>query len=531
MVGAERGVILDRLPYVGLDIESVERDSVRVEYSPNRPDFGTDFGIARALRGLLGKDLGLPQFRVARSGLAVEVDSRLASVRPFIACATASGLRMDDEDVRQVISLQEDLHNGLGRKRRVVAIGLHDLDSVSGNLRYAAVGPSFSFTPMDTQKKLSVEEILRSTQQGRLYGGVLKGTRTFPVILDSEGTVLSFPPVINGSATKVTSNTKRLFIDVTSTEKRIGEDVLAILTTTLAEMGAKLGSVGILYPGGGETTPDLKNRQIAFDPALIESTLGLGLSRNRMVQALRRCRLDVRGSKVIAPRYRIDLLHPVDAAEEVALGYGFDMIGPVYPASKQPGSLNPFDEFMDRASTIMAGEGMTELMTFELTDEKTLYRNFGRPPDAKITVRDPRSLDHSMLRDSLLPSLAAALSSNVKEDYPQRVYEIGRVYARTAEGVREKWSLACLVAHSQSTFTEAKMFMDATLRALVGAEARTRPSHHWAFSDGRVAEATLDGEELGIVGEVKPESVVAFGLNVPVAGFEVDLSQVFKRLK
>lgn len=531
MVGADKGQIIDRLPFIGLDIESVDKNSVRVEYSPNRPDFGTDFGVARALRGLLGKEVGLPVYRASPSGLAVNVDGRLSSVRPFIACATATGVKFDDEDIRQVISLQEDLHNGLGRKRRVIAIGLHDLDAVSGPLRYVAVPSTFSFTPLDSKQNLTLTEILEKTDQGRLYGSVLKGARLFPVILDSKDTVLSFPPIINGSATKVSTKTRRLFIDVTGTNRGACEDVLAILVTTLAEAGVKIGSVAIHYREGTKITPDLKERELRLDSGLIERTLGLGLTRAQVLDSLRRSRLDVRGSKVLAPRYRIDLLHPVDLAEEVALGYGVDRIGPLYPASKQPGSFNATEEFLDRTSTVMAGEGMTELMTYELVDERMLYDNFGRRSGSKIAVHDPRTQEHSILRDSLLPSLSVALSCNVKEDYPQRVFEIGRVYARTGKMVGESWSLGCLIAHAQSSYTEAKMYLEAAFGALVGKEVLTKPLTHWAFSEGRAASVSMDGTMVGVVGELKPEALAAFGLTVPVSGFEVNLSLVFKSLK
>ena len=531
MVGADRKTVLERVPYIGLDHEGFEGDAVRVEYSPNRPDFGSDFGIARALRGLLGKEVGLPAYETKSSGLSVEVDGRLSSVRPFIACATVMGLRMDDEDVRQIISLQEDLHNGLGRKRRVVAIGLHDLDAVEGPFRYAALPPSFSFTPLGGRKRLSLAQILNRTDEGKLYANALKGARLLPVILDSRDNVLSFPPIINGSVTRVSAKTRNLFIDVTSTNQRSGEDVLAIMATTLGEAGGRIGTVVIQYPEGPKTTPDLEEREIRLDLELVEKSLGLGLTRAQVVECLGRSRLGVRGSRVIAPRYRIDLLHPVDVAEEVALGYGIDRIGPLYPASKQPGSFNAVEEFLDRTSTTMAGAGMTELMTFELVDEGSLYRRFGRPSDSKIAVHDPRSLEHSILRDSLIPSLMAALSGNVKEDYPQRVFEIGRAYSRTPKGVRESWNLGCLVAHSQSSFTEAKMYLASALRVLTGIDAVTTPDRHWAFSEGRSALVSARGTPLGSVGEVKPEALAAFGLKVPVSGFEIDLSLLFKLLK
>ena len=529
-VGADRRKILERLPYVGLDIESVDGDTVRVEYSPNRPDFGTDFGIARALRGLLGKETGLPRFPVSASGIAVTVDRRLSSVRPYIACAAVNGLHLDEEDVRQIISLQEDLHNGLGRRRRVVAIGLHDLDAVVPPFAYRAVGPSFEFVPLGGQRPMSVGSILSDTPEGRAYGGALPEGRSYPMITDSRGVVLSFPPIINGGTTKVTAKTKRMFIDVTGTNSKACDDVLAVMSTTLAEAGGNLRSVTIGSPRP-RVTPDLSPVELPLDERLVETTLGLDLTRSEMIRCLAKSGLAVKGRRVVGPRYRIDLLHPVDVAEEVALGYGVDRFGPLYPASNRPGRFNHFEEFLDSVSTVMAGSGMIELMTFELTDEDSLYSKFGRPTSAKIAVQNPKSSEHALLRDSLVPPLMASLSSNVKADYPQRVFEVGRTFARVGAGVSESWRLGCLIAHSQSSFTEAKMYLESVCRILSGGEATAAEADHWGFASGRCAVVAVDGTEIGHVGELEPKVVDAFGLGVPVAGFEIDLSALFELLK
>ena len=531
MVGVDREKILDRLPYVGLDIEGVEKDSLRVEYSPNRPDLGTDFGVARALRGLLGKEVGLPKFPTAPSGIKVSVDRRLKAVRPFVTCMTATGLRLDDEDVRQIISLQEDLHNGLGRKRRVVAIGLHDLDAVHPPLSYRAVGSEFRFVPLGAMSPSSIRSILAETTEGKAYGAALGGSGLFPVITDSKGTVLSFPPIINGDATRVTTKTKRMFVDVTSTDKRAGDDVMAVMATTLAAAGGKLGTVSIQYPQGPRVTPDLSTSTLPVDHKLIRSVLGLDLTRDEITKALARSRIGVKGGRAVYPRYRVDLLHPVDIAEEVALGYGVDRIQPVYPPSKQPGSFDGFEDFLDSTSTVLAGSGFIEMMTFELTDEASLYAKFQRSAAGGVKVQNPKSLEHSVLRDSLLPSLMASLSGNVKSDYPQRVFEIGRVYRRTSGGVAEEWHLAALVAHSQATFTEAKMYLESAARIMTGRELTTKPEEHWAFASGRCAAAVLENLPLGHVGEVRPEAIEAFGVGVPVSGFEVDASRLYELLK
>ena len=530
MVGTERKRILDRLPYIGLDIESVDRTHVRVEYSPNRPDFGTDFGIARALKGLLGKEKGLPEFPTSPSGIAVAVDRRLSSVRPYISCATVSGLRLDEEDIRQIISLQEDLHNGLGRKRRVVAIGLHDLDALVPPLSYHAVGPSFRFMPLGGREPRTVGSILSDTAEGKAYGGALAGSMLYPVLTDSNGVVLSFPPIINGEATKLAPKTRRMLIDVTGTDSKACDAALAVVATTLSEAGGKLGTVTIRYPKP-RTTPDLSPLRLPLDESLVESVLGLNLTRSEMIRCLARCRLGVSGRMVLGPRYRVDLLHPVDVAEEVALGYGIDRIVPLYPASNHPGQFNRFEGFLDSASTAMAGSGMIELMTFELTEENSLYSKFGRPGTDRIAVQNPKSSEHSLLRDSLIPSLMESLSGNLKADYPQRVFEVGRTFARAGNGVFESWHLGCLVAHSQSSFTEAKMYLESVCRILSGREVQAVEGHYWAFAPGRCASVAIDKTEIGTVGEVRPSAIDAFGLGVPVSGFEVSLSALFELLK
>ncbi|MDG6989271.1 MAG: phenylalanine--tRNA ligase subunit beta [Nitrososphaerota archaeon] len=531
MVGGNRRKIVDRLPYIGLDIEEVGTDFIRVEYSPNRPDLGTDYGIARAMRGLLGKEVGLPMFRTKPSGVFVSVDRRLSSVRPYIACCVVAGLELDDEDVRQVISLQEDLHNGLGRKRKRVAIGLHDMDAISPPLYYRGVPASFEFVPLGAKEPSSMASILTSTSEGRAYGPTLPGGTIFPVICDSKGTVLSFPPIINGNATRVTTKTKRLFVDVTSTDLAAGDDVLAVMATTLAEAGGNLKTVLVKYESGARATPDLTPIGIPLDLGLVRSVLGLDLSRKEVLRALAKSRMGVSGGKALGPRYRVDLLHRVDVAEEVALGYGLDKIAPVYPPSGQPGAFNPFEEFLDLVSTVMAEEGMVELMTYELVDEKSLYSLFRRPSSDRVAVQDPKSLDHSLLRDSLIPSLMAALTGNVKSDYPQKVYEVGRTYSRSESGVAESWHLGCLVAHSQSSFTEAKMYLDALCRLVSEEEIATPAVDHWAFTQGRCAGIRVGETELGFVGELKPEAIEAFGMGVPVSGFELDLSVLYELLK
>ncbi|MDA4128350.1 MAG: phenylalanine--tRNA ligase subunit beta [Thaumarchaeota archaeon] len=530
LVGADRKRVLARLPYIGLDIESRESDSVRVEYSPNRPDLATDYGIAKALRGILGIQLGLPRYSTSSSGVQVRVDRKLARVRPYVACAVARGLKMDKEDVRQLISMQEDLHNGLGRKRRKVAIGLHNLDVIRPPISYESAAPTLKLTPLGGSQKIELAQILAESQTGRTYGHILAGASGYPILKDSKGLIFSFPPIINGNETKVSVTTRNLFIDVTSTDEEAGEDTLAIVCTTLADMGARIGFVLVKYGDRRRVTPDLRPRKFSLDRDLVRKVTGLAINSSEIDVCLRRSRIEPLGRvSVLAPRYRIDLLHPVDLAEEVALGYGIDRIEPAYPPSPTPGSFNSVSQLIEKFVELMTSSGLTESMGYELLDELTLYQHFGRPSNGKIEVENPRSIEHAVLRDSVLPSLMGVLSRNVKEEYPQRVFEVGRVYNREEEYVRESWHLGVLIAHAQAGYSEAKSYLDAFFRTLYGKELRTHGSSRWGFLEGRCASIEFSGGTLGHVGEITPGSIAAFGVNLPVVGFELDLTSLLER--
>lgn len=525
MTGLDRKTIVDRLPFIGLDIEGEDSDSIRIEYNPNRADFSTDYGIARALRGLVGAELGPPQYSVAKGTVSVTVDPNLANVRPYITCAVARDLKMDDETVRQLISMQEDLHNGIARKRKKAAIGLHDMNPIKPPLSYAGMPSTFQFVPLGSGKKMTVGEVLRETETGVQYGHILRNASAYPILSDSRGTVLSFPPIINGEATKVGTGTRNILVDVTSTDQRTGDDALAIICAALADAGAKIESVRVDYPDMKRVTPDLSPTKMKFDGELARSIIGLDLSTAEMVRCLGRSRLGLgKDGDAVIPRYRVDIIHPVDLAEEVVIGYGLDKIAPLYPPSSEPGSLNRSNVALDRVSESVSMAGFIETMNFDLVDVNSLYTKFARSPDLRIEVENPRTLEHSVLRDSIVPSLMAALSRNVQAAYPQRVFEVGRVFQREGQKIVERPRLSALSAHSLSTFSEAKMYLDALVSAHLGESIQTRPATHWAFAEGRTAEVLVGAQSIGHIGEVKPSALAAFGLDVPVAGYEIDLS-------
>jgi phenylalanyl-tRNA synthetase beta chain len=362
--------VLDILPFVALDIEGIDNNIIRVEYNPNRPDFSSDYGIVRALRGLLEIETGMPKFKiVGKSGHAVKVDQSVKKVRPHIVALEARNGRLDDETIKQLIAMQEDLHNGVGRRRKKASIGMHNLDAIAFPITYKAVGKDYSFVPLGESGEQSIEQILKETETGKQYGHILGGTDKYPIIVDKAGTVLSFPPIINGNATKVDTKCKNLFVEVTATDQKAADDTLAIIAATLHDAGFQIRTVTI-DSGKKAETPDMAPRKITADLGSINSIIGLQLNAKEAVKCLQKSRLDAvaKGSKIVCtvPRYRTDISHEIDIAEEVAVGYGIYNLEPAFPASLTAGQKNSLSNYFAAIRETMTGLGMLESLNFSL---------------------------------------------------------------------------------------------------------------------------------------------------------------------
>jgi len=193
LTGTDKETILKRLPMIGSEIERIEEDHVDVEFFPNRPDLFSVEGAARAMRGFLGIETGLPKYTVKPSGIKFTIDPKLATIRPCLASAVIRNVSFDDESILSVMALQEALHWAVGRGRSKVAIGIHDLDTVTPPFHYKASPRDRKFVPLDFTKELTLDGILAEHPKGKDYAKIVKDFPLFPLIVDNEDHVCSFP--------------------------------------------------------------------------------------------------------------------------------------------------------------------------------------------------------------------------------------------------------------------------------------------------------------------------------------------------
>lgn len=520
MVGASRDTIMARLPMMGADIgKRAEEDHVDVEFFPDRPDLYSSEGVARALQGFLEIRTGLPEYDVTPGPIVLEVDESVKSVRPIIGCAVVRGLEFSDAAIESLMDLQEDLHWGLGRNRRKVAIGVHDISRVVPPFRYFGASPSRKFVPLDFSEEMSMQEILEKHPKGKDYGHILQGFDRYPLIVDANGDVLSFPPIINGELTRVKEDTHDLFIDVTGTDPVVHK-ALNIVVTSLSERGGRIESVLLKRKEGDFVSPNLAPAKwtVAADEA--NGLIGFGLSPEELARCLEKMRFGANaiGQKVevLVPAYRADIMHSWDIFEDAAKGFGYDRLLAELPETVTVGMPHPSELRKSEIRELMTGLGYLEAMPFTLTNETVSFNQMRREPKGATHVLHPISELHTILRTSLLPSLLEILSGNQHHPLPQRIFAVGEVVEE-----RKTWmNLSAASVHSGASFSEVRSVVDTVLRELM-ITAEIVPSDDGAFLPGRGADLLSDGRRIGCFGEVHPLVVRNFGLEQPVVALEL----------
>ena len=518
--------ISDSLPFLGLDIESEDKDLVRIEYSPNRPDYSTDYGVALGLQGLLGIKTGSVKLTIKKSkNYSISVKPTVSKIRPFVTGIIAKNGKIDDKTIKQLMTMQEDLHFGIGRKRKKSSIGIHDLDKISFPLIYTTTTKNHKFIPLNSEKELSISEIIADTETGKDYGHLLGQSSQVPIILDTNQKTVSFPPIINAAVTTVTTKTKNLFVEVTGINKDDAEDMLSVVATILQSAGFSLEHIQI--SGAKNSSPKLKEKTMIVNPSLINQTLGLNLNTSKIIASLKKSRLNAisKGKNIVCtiPAYRFDIFGPMDLVEEVALGYGIQNFEPTMSPSQTIGHTNPISLQLKSLNQIIIGLGFLEALNSSLSSKRVLYDMTNRDSKKIISVLDSKSQEHTILRDSILPGLIENLSRNIHESYPQKMFETGSVF-NLHDPISEKINLAVISAHKDANFTEIKSVLQTALKIGFGIQIQTKTTVNSSFEDGHCANIIFNGNVIGIIGEIDSKIIENYKIRVPVVGFEISLS-------
>ncbi len=531
LTGSDEISLLEVLPKIGIEVEAIEEDSWELEVDPNRCDMLSVEGIARSVRGYLGKETGLPTFDLSSSEITTEVDLSVQEVRPYIVTAVVKDVNLSPRDLKSLMDLQEKLHLTIGRGRSKVAIGLHDFEPIEPPIIYKAVKPKeVSFVPLERSIEMDLQEILERHDKGKEFAHILEEKKKYPLIVDSKENVLSFPPIINGELTQVTPETDSFFIDMTGTDMKALEQALNIFCTSLSERDAEIYTTDVSYGSRNITYPDLAPETVEVSKSECEDLLGVDVSEQEMTDILERMRYSAESEgdtfEVEVPPYRHDILHPWDVVEDVAIGYDYDNFDGTLPEEVTVGNPLPEADLEEAVTELLVGYGFNESMNYILTSPERESEKMNIEREEAAEVKNPVSEERTSLRTWLLPSLLSNVKENRTESLPQKLFEIGDV---VVEG-EQRTKVAGVITSSSVGFTEMKSMIDGFLTGL-GLNMRVESKKHGSFIEGRCASVIVRDVEIGVFGEMSPKVLENFELENPTAGFELEFESIYELKK
>ncbi len=528
----------DALLFAKTELDSHDGDKLKVDVKDtNRPDLWSVEGIARELKGHLRKEDGLPKYTVKKAGWKILVGG--GKVQPFTTAAIVRNLKIDKNVLAQMIQLQEKIAGTFGRNRKSISSGAYDLSKIEFPLKYTAMKPwQIKFRPLGFPKELSAKEIIENHPKGKQYGHLLFEAEEYPVWLDAKNRVLSMPPIINSEDMgNVTEKAKDIFIECTGNDLRQLNTAINVLAAALAERGGQIEGVEIIYRNKKIIKPDLSPKKAHLDPEYCRKILGLEISDTEMIRLLKEARynakLDQKKIHVEYAAYRNDIMHQRDLVEDVAISFGYNDIEPQIPKIPTVGSSDELEDFSNSVREICIGLGLQEVLTFTLTNKENMFKKMNLPEGKIVEIENPMSANWCSFRDKLMPNLLEFLSFNKNQDYPQCIFEVGDVVLldtlNKETGVTSRRMLSSTLTNTQIGYEDVSSILSSLLLNL-GLKAVLKKTSHNSFIQGRAAEVVANGRRIGLAGEIHPQVLNNWNLEKPVAGFEIDLEEIFNLL-
>ena len=520
-----------KIALFGTTVEDLNETELEIDVTPDRPDLLSYQGFKRSFLAFLGKKTGLKKYDIKKpeKDYEVKVESSVKDIRPYTVCFISTGLKLDDEKIVELIELQEKIHSTVGRKRKKLAIGIYPLEEINLPITYKALEPDkIKFKPLESPKEMSGLEILQRHPTGRDYAHLLAGKAKFPVFMDSAGEILSMPPIINSEKTgRVTEKTKDVFVECSGFDKEILNKISVIIATTMKEMGGKIYQMKV----GGTITPDFSTEKMKISLNEVNKSLGLKLKEKELKLNLEKMGHDLKGEEVEIAPWRTDILHEIDLIEDVAIAYGYENFVPEIPQISTIAKKNKEEEIKKKIADLLIGLNMLEVSNYHLTKQQDQFTKMGIPEKQEkgaVKIEESKT-EYNLLRKDLTHYILKNFSENIDSEYPQKVFELGRVMPIKENGeIKESEKLS--VGVTPGNFTNSKQILDylnANFELNLTIKEQEKSETH--YIDGRSANIYLEEKIIGTIGEIHPKILKNWKIKMPVSLFEIDLTEIFDK--
>ena len=523
----------DLLAYAKAEIGNIDGDEITVQFNDtNLPYLWSVEGLAVFLRGVTGRDAGIPKIKVGRSDYKVVVDSSVKGIRPYISAFVAKGQKISEHFLKQLIQMQEKFCEAYGRRREKIAVGVYPARKIVFPVVYKAVPPrSVKFVPLEFMKELDLLQILEQHPTGKEYAWILKDFKKYPLLVDCRKEVLSFPPIINSeSIGKLEIGDDEIFFEATGADLDSVNLAANIFAQLFFERGFEIFSVSVGYARKPVTTPDFKESFIKIKKEDVSRILGIDLKDSEIKRLVEMARFDFANFNVGIPAFRSDIMHVVDVVEDIAVMHGYGSVSPLPLMTYTQGNTFALQHFVDKVREIILGAGYQEIASPILSNKEVLFSRMNVQDFGCVEIKNYASLNYSVLRPWLIPCLMDVLMRNKHVDYPQQVFEQGVVSVQEEGRIADYERIAAVTCHSRADYTEIRQLIDYLLRML-GVEYGIEDSGHGSFIAGRAARVSVKGKKVAFIGEINPVVLNSFGVDMPAAAFELNLTELFEAMQ
>lgn len=523
----------DAVLHAKSELEKIEGDEVAVEVADtNRPDLWGVEGIARSIRPFYTKAKPEKAPRMKSSGLTIKIEKSVKEARPLTVCGVVKNIQVDEALLISLINLQEKICNTFGRKRREAAIGIYDFDRVHGNIRYYGAEPrKTKFIPLEFENEMDLDEILELHPKGIEFAKLLKGQKLYPIFEDSEGHILSMPPIINSNYSgKVEPGKRNLFVEVSGFKLETINTALNVLMLAFADRGGTLETVKVTDSNGESwTTPEFKSEKASLDIEYLNKVSGMSFKPKEALELLEKMHYTGKASakKLLlnAPIFRSDILHQIDIVEDVLIAYGYNKAVPESVKVFTQGSELPETTNISRVREACVGLGLQEVLTFTMTSKEKQEARMLLKEEQFAELENFISINYQVFRKSLVPELLEFLARNKTVELPHSIFEAGKcveLHSSSETGVLEKQKLCIALSSSQGiNFNSAKAILQSLSKMLGFSFILNESSRHFLI-EGRSAEIIIGKKAVGLIGEVHPQVLQNFGIENPVAVLEIE---------
>ena len=532
----------------------------KIEISANRYDLLCLEGLGLALKVFL-KKCEMPTFKAINvlpdNERQLIVEKSVDSVRTFGLGAILRGISFTDDSLRAFMDLQDKLHNNICRGRKLVSMGTHDLDTIKGPFYYRALKPKdFKFVPLNRTEEVDGEgmmKILKEDPKLGKYLYLLEDAEVYPLMMDSQGIVMSVPPIINSQHTKMTINTKNVFLDVTGldyTKSVIVLNTLIAMFSCYSQQPFTCEQIKVVdqIRGTEKEYPDLEPRHFKCDIEYLKTISGLpDVKPEEICNYLKKMELNAnilneKEIDVLAPITRSDILHPCDIAEDLAIAYGFNNVEKKKVSTLCFGKQQPYNKLSDLFRNEMAQYGYVEFLTMALISHKDMFTNLLKEKEDEDTVQllYSKTKEFEYFRSSLIPGILKSIEANKVNQLPYKIFELSDVVLIDKEnevGASNRRKLCFAYSNTVSGFEIIQGTVDKLMSKIdlsfnneknVKRSYSIKPSNDPRFFEDRQAEIYIfEGKKIGIFGVVHPKILKNFGIKNPVTLCEIDIQMIF----